>query len=207
MRRLALLVGGLALGTWGGVVAALWGPTLPWMPEALWQLMWLAVFVPFGAVAIAVADLWPEPRYWVRLLVASIVFAALLLGLAPSSRLGRWLRMRSFERLAVRSVSLVAAIRLYEKHHGHPPARLENLVPDLLPRVPSTGMRVYSSYAYLVGGEAALLYDGNPWLLLVRCGGPGINFDQFMYFPRQNYPAVGYGGRIERVHDWAYVHE
>jgi hypothetical protein len=36
---------------------------------------------------------------------------------------------------------------------------------------------------------------------------PGINFDQLMYFPNQQYPEFGHGGRIERIGAWAYVHE
>ncbi len=34
-----------------------------------------------------------------------------------------------------------------------------------------------------------------------------LNWDQILYFPNQNYPAKGYGGPIELIDDWAYVHE
>jgi hypothetical protein len=35
----------------------------------------------------------------------------------------------------------------------------------------------------------------------------GINFDQFYFIPSRDYPMSGLGGAIERVEDWAYVHE
>jgi len=35
----------------------------------------------------------------------------------------------------------------------------------------------------------------------------GINFDQFMYFPKTTYPKTGDGGVLERIGDWVYVHE
>jgi len=28
-----------------------------------------------------------------------------------------------------------------------------------------------------------------------------------LYFPKKDYPEKGYGGSLERVGDWAYVHE
>ncbi len=50
-------------------------------------------------------------------------------------------------------------------------------------------------------------HDNNPWVLIVHTPSGGINFDQFMYFPLQNYPESGYGGWLARIRDWAYVHE
>jgi hypothetical protein len=35
----------------------------------------------------------------------------------------------------------------------------------------------------------------------------GINFDSFLYLPLQNWPERGYGGVLQRIDDWAYVHE
>ena len=64
----------------------------------------------------------------------------------------------------------------------------------------------YPEYQYFVGEKAAS-YEGNPWVLYIFTPAGGINFDSFMYFPRQNYPDHGYGGSLERVADWVYVHE
>jgi hypothetical protein len=65
-------------------------------------------------------------------------------------------------------------------------------------------MRAYPEYRYTPN---ATNYEGNPWVITVFTPSGGINFDQFMYFPLTNYPKTGYGGWLERVGDWAYVHE
>lgn len=35
----------------------------------------------------------------------------------------------------------------------------------------------------------------------------GINFDVFVYWPEGNYPDSMYGGWVERIGHWAYMHE
>jgi hypothetical protein len=119
-------------------------------------------------------------------------------------QIGRQIRMSAFHRLADRSTPLVAAIRAYEQKHGSPPESLEALVPEFLPSVPSTGMGAYPEYQYCF---APRHYGGNPWVLIVPTSSGYLNFDQFMYFPLANYPRTGYGGSLERISDWAYVHE
>ncbi len=136
-------------------------------------------------------------------LAASIV---LIVATMAGLRLGNTVRMAAFHRLAERSTPLVQAIRSYESRHGAPPADLNALVPDFLPAIPATGIAAYPRYEYRADEEAAR-YDGNPWVLVVFTPCGGINFDQFMYFPLKNYPEKGYGGWLERVADWAYVHE
>ncbi len=46
-----------------------------------------------------------------------------------------------------------------------------------------------------------------PWALQVLPPVFGVGFDLMLYFPKQDYPENGYGGWLERVGDWAYVHE
>ena len=115
--------------------------------------------------------------------------------------------MDAFHSLAERSKPLVEAIFAYEKQQGEPPNELNDLVPDFLSSVPSTGMGGYPQYDYFVGAAAAEEYFDNPWVLEVFTPGPGINFDRFLYFPNQNYPETGYSGSLERIGEWAYVHE
>jgi hypothetical protein len=100
----------------------------------------------------------------------------------------------------------VAAIRAYDIAQGRPPASLADIVPTHLSAVPRTGIMAYPNYRYYVGPEAQR-YDKNPWVLVIHTPSGGINFDQFMYFPLQNYPQQGYGGSLVRIRDWAYVHE
>jgi hypothetical protein len=51
------------------------------------------------------------------------------------------------------------------------------------------------------------LYEGNEWILEVRASNGVMNWDSFLYFPNQNYPSAGYGGVVERMGEWAYIHE
>ncbi|MEO7297856.1 MAG: hypothetical protein ABI042_04690 [Verrucomicrobiota bacterium] len=101
---------------------------------------------------------------------------------------------------------MVEAVKKYEQTYGNPPESLEALIPKFLLQVPTTEMGAYPKYEYVVGDQAKR-FEGNPWALYVFTPAAGINFDQFMYFPLQNYPKKGYGGWLEQIGDWAYVHE
>ncbi len=136
-------------------------------------------------------------------LVAAIAYLPLAVG---GFILGSRIRSWGFDRLAERSDPLVSAIRAYTDANGHPPSVLGELVPAFLPRTPRTGIMAYPDYQYYAGTNAAR-FDGNPWVLVVHTPSGGINFDQFLYFPLQNYPSRGYGGSLARIRDWAYVHE
>jgi hypothetical protein len=146
----------------------------------------------------------PFPRLRRYSAAIALGSAAYLAAYVASVRLGDHVRVSAFHRLAEHSKPLVAAVRAFERKHGHPPESLQALVPEFLPAVPSTGMGAYPHYRYLTD---ATNYDGNPWVLVVFTPPGGIAFDQFMYFPLTNYPKRGYGGWLERVGDWAYVHE
>jgi hypothetical protein len=137
--------------------------------------------------------------------ISALCSGVYLIAYFVSPQMGDEIRMKAFHRLAERSKPLVDAIRAYEEKHGRPPDSLDALVPELIPSVPTTGMGAYPKYRYSVVTNAD--YDGNPWVITIFTPSGGINFDQFMYWPLTNYPAKGYGGWIERVGDWAYVHE
>jgi hypothetical protein len=47
----------------------------------------------------------------------------------------------------------------------------------------------------------------SPWELRVPCSHGLLNWDVFFYWPSRRYPQQAYGGSIERIGDWAYVHE
>jgi hypothetical protein len=120
--------------------------------------------------------------------------------------IGDRVRMHGFKMLAKRSNILITAIKLYEADYGKPPQSLNQLIPKYIKEIPKTGIGAYPTYDYKVG-EQAKEFSGNDWALAVFTPSGGINFDQFIYFPKQNYPASGYGGWLERIEDWAYVHE
>ncbi|HLD35539.1 MAG TPA: hypothetical protein VJC37_02370 [Planctomycetota bacterium] len=118
---------------------------------------------------------------------------------------GNSIRMKAFHELAKRSKPLVDAVKSYENKYGRPPETLEKLVPEFLVQVPQTGMGAYHDYKYET--DPGLCYN-NPWIIRVFCGGPGgIGFDEFMYFPKQNYNDFTNSPSLERVEDWAYYHE
>jgi len=121
--------------------------------------------------------------------------------------LGDRVRISGWETFARRSQPLIHAIEQYADDHAVPPQALSDLVPDYLPEVPNTGMRAYPEFHYDTGDETRERFAENPWVLSVFTPSGAINFDQMLYFPKQNYPKVGYGGGLERIGDWAYVHE
>jgi len=175
------------------------------------------MFVELGIIFIlpmfvVVPVLLLAPILWLfrktrRAALVALVFAVTyLLAMVVAVNSGHWIRMKGFSRLANRTKPLVAAIRGYEAKYGHPPEKLSILVPDFIRAIPTTQMRAYPRFEYIVG-EKAKDFDNNPWVLTVFTPSGGINFDQFIYLPRQNYPNRGYGGYIERLGDWAYVHE
>ncbi len=175
------------------------------------SFLWIELFlaVPFLAalLTLLVAPfLLTNPQYRPVALRSLILAAILALATLGGARLGARIRMTAFKDLALRSAPLVKAIRTYESKFGTPPQVLSALVPEYLPAIPGTGMAAYPNYEYQVG-EQASQYEGNPWALVVLTPSGGINFDQFIYLPLQNYPATGYGGMVERIADWAYVHE
>ena len=45
------------------------------------------------------------------------------------------------------------------------------------------------------------------WELRVPCSLGILNWDVFFYWPRETYPDYIYGGSVERIGKWAYVHE
>jgi hypothetical protein len=121
--------------------------------------------------------------------------------------LGHQVRRAGMHSFVERSRPLVEAIERYEHAHSAPPPSLQALVPRHLAAVPSTGMMAYPRYRYFTGEEAKDQYLGNAWALAVFTPGAGINFDMILYLPSQNYPEIGFGGSLEHIGDWAYVHE
>ena len=139
----------------------------------------------------------------IKLFLGCLIY--LIVGIA-CIRLHVDIRHNGFVNLAHRSRTLVSAIQQFETKYGKPPYKLEQLVPEFLPAVPKTGMGAYPNYEYLVVKDQTA-YEGNPWVLKVQTPGGGLNWDMFLYLPKQNYPQAGYGGVLERIEDWAYVHE
>ncbi len=172
----------------------------------LWiSLIWifpllLALLAMFGGL-VGILTRWKKRCLKISLFSLVFFFAGVLMVLS-----GNWLRMSEFSELAERSKPIISAIEGYEKTNGHAPSNLSSLVPEYLSEIPNTGMGAYPDYNFY-SGEKAKEYEGNPWVLEVFTPSAGFNFDIFFYLPMQNYPERGYGGVLERIGKWAYVHE
>jgi hypothetical protein len=185
-----------------------------WALVSSWGFKWVAGFwtaiglLPMLAlIGVAVCPfLLLSARRRRSALIGLLASVTCLVSFVIGVILGAHVRHKAFIGLAERSRPVVAAIRQYEAQHGKPPETLATLVPEFFTSIPQTGMGAYPGYEYFVGEKAAK-YDGNPWAIVVFTPSGGINFDKFMYFPLQNYPEKGYGGRLQRIGDWAYVHE
>jgi hypothetical protein len=165
----------------------------------------LAMLVPMAGIAVVFvcAPLSLVPRLRDGALKAMLGGAALVLLLWPTGCSAKLLRSAGFRLAAERAEPLIAAIERYRAAHGHPPARLDQLVPDWLlalpPRLPPLVIET--------GKDIPTHYHGNEWVLIASVPSGFLNFDQFLFFPNGAYPEHGYGGSLERIGRWAYVHE
>lgn len=166
----------------------------------------VASLFALGGIAVGVVGL-----FWVGSRNKALRTLALSTAVVAGSALGVWLgpvhKMQRIRHVAAAAMPLVHALESFVEREHRTPQNLAELIPRYVLAVPSTGMGGYSEWEYVTGPQARELYDGNPWVLLVKTGGPGFNFDTLMYFPNQDYPAVGYGGSVERIGVWAYVYE
>ena len=156
--------------------------------------------IPVGVVLIA-------KRKHLHLGVGAVLlgmYCFLMIGL--SIPYYRSVRHKAFVELAARSQLLVDAIGSFERKYGQPPNHLSELIPEFFTEVPRTGIGRYPTYHYQSKFENPTDYYDNPWFLKVSTR-DGMNFDQFLYFPKQNYPEKDFGGTLERIGSWAYVHE
>jgi len=116
------------------------------------------------------------------------------------------IRRHGFERLSREAAPLVSAIHDYEKKFGYPPENLEILKVSYPPGHVIKGGEL-PDFEYLPGALASDRYHGNPWVLILETPSGALRWDRFLYYPLQNYPSLGHGGWLERVGEWAYVHE
>ena len=135
-------------------------------------------------------------------LVIAICASAYLGGCGARQAVFGDARREAFVKLGERMMPLVNAIESYHHDQSAYPDSLDVLVPKYLDKLPSTGMGRYTNYNYYVG-ERAAHFEGNPWVVEIPAG-CGLGFNQFYYFPKQNYPS---NWPYERLGKWAYFHE
>ena len=140
----------------------------------------------------ATAD-WTVPQHWERYTTAEHAL---------------WeLRHAAFERAAETGNGVVAAIERFKHDNGDYPDDLGELVPKYLTQVPGTGLMGYQDYYYWKQGDATdrIKIDA-AYKLEIDCPF-GLNFDVFFYWPNLGHPERIYGGVVEPIGNWAYVHE
>ncbi|MBX7244117.1 MAG: hypothetical protein K1X53_01385 [Candidatus Sumerlaeaceae bacterium] len=182
-----------------------------------WVLLWWAflpmVLAAFGAAVLGAAGLVGLCFRRVRrdcliLMLGGAVYLLLAIPtFRPTIRLGNLIRMDGFRSAASRAEPLIAALWHYHGDHQKMPEDLNQLVPSYLPEIPATGLGLYPEFKYSRLPTGAKDDYGNSWTLVIPCTSGGVNFDTFRYHPSGVYPKDGFGGSLERVGDWAYVHE
>ncbi len=134
-------------------------------------------------------------------------FPQIAIGIIGGVSLGGWiggeLRMYGFELAAERAQPVVAAVEKYVEVNGQPPKELTELVPDYLSHMPQKLPPLE-----IVTDEGKLAeYGDNSWALTALVSRAMMNWDRFIYVPDGKYPGNGFGGTLERVGGWVYVHE
>lgn len=170
--------------------------------------------IPVAAVLLAM--LWGAVKLLARLfrlllrrppLNQDSLAPQITLGIIGGVILGAWiggeLRMHGFELAAERAQPLVAAVEKYFEVHGEPPEELSELIPDYLSHIP----RKLPPIEIVTDERALAEYGENSWALTALVSRAMMNWDRFIYVPGGNYPVNGFGGTLERVGAWAYVHE
>jgi len=129
---------------------------------------------------------------------------SIFIGAVAGGSISQHMKMEALPKLAERSNTLIAAIKLYEQKEGAPPDTLAALVPEFIPNIPTTGIGVCPKYDYrsLTNNWA---YGNNKWVLQVQGAGDPISFDTFIYLPMQDY-SILHETHIRKIGDWAYVH-
>ena len=94
----------------------------------------------------------------------------------------------------------------YERIYGTPPANLVT-VKNALPEADAVWPTSLPEFEYYSGYLAKERYHGNPWILRLEVPTGPLRWDQFVYYPLQNYPSLGHGGWFEPIGDWAYLHD
>jgi hypothetical protein len=137
--------------------------------------------------------------------VLAVTFFGLQFGLLRAFHPVSWFFRANAVRRSVASLAVVPpAVRAFAQREGRPPASLQELVPRDLAAVPATGFGAYSEIEVWPEGRVP---EGDTWGLAIPMSQGILNWDLLLYFPSGRYPPIGYGGRLERFGEWAYVHE
>jgi hypothetical protein len=197
----AAVATGVAYGPYVLLHAACLTGLGPWSTSGT-EMILIVPFLAFAVSGGAVLGLLvAQTRRKCTLILAAS--SPLVLLCPPTVFVSAKLRLLGFRLASDRAAPLVEAIHEHARRVGYPPESLDQLVPEYLPSVPGR----LPPIELVSGDKAREYYQGNPWVLTAIVSTGSVNWDKFLYFPLQNYPSTGYGGWLERIGDWAYVHE
>lgn len=166
----------------------------------LWVMRLLIVISPLVAWSLL-----KPPRKLAVWLLCTLYVVALLYFPYSLAPVDRGYRTRRFAAAAERGNVINDALSRYRRVNGDYPESLEDLVPEFLDEVPFTDLMAHPEFQYTK--EVSWSVPEGQYELLVWCGRGIGNFDRFFYWPSETYPEEGLGGWIERIRNWAYVHE
>lgn len=140
-------------------------------------------------------------KIWFWGLVLTSIFSLELL----SSGLVYSVRRASMKNASVVGKPIIEAIKEFKTDKGHYPASLEELVPSHLNLIPHTQMCGYPKFEYVTGKDIPSSSGGYELFIKTPLG--LLNWDVFYYWPSESYPERDKGGWVEKIDNWAYVHE
>lgn len=146
------------------------------------------------------------PRFRRRGLTVACVCAAFVVGTVGGIKMALPIERQGWLRVIARADPLVAAIHSHERRLGTAPEQLEELVPTELAALPTTGLGSSPEFHYRKADGTNRVF-GDRWAIRVRPPQVALGFDTLFYVPSETYPERGFGGVIERIDRWAYVHE
>jgi hypothetical protein len=111
------------------------------------------------------------------------------------------LRYIAASAVAARLDPAIAALQRYRAENGAYPDSLANVIPGYLPVAPSTRALAYPDYVYVRAGSRS----GSGGYELIVPMPHGGSFDELVYWPSENYPAVMSPGEVVRLGRWVYV--
>jgi hypothetical protein len=130
----------------------------------------------------------------------------LILGLLPALAVSFAAKQIIARGLVTRSAPVIAAIEAFHQARGQWPDRIEALVPEFLPAVPTTGSALYPEYDLYTGFQAEEF--GNPWVLVIPMY-ETLKFDALYYCPETDCGAAvrRIGGGTRRIGKWIFLDE
>jgi len=171
----------------------------------------LLAIVPFATFALGIALLIAGQiacyRGW--FVVALILMVAIGVGNVPAGwriKPGESIRRAGLERIMTNAQPAIEAIERYRIDTGEYPKSLTELTPKYLAALPPTGNAIFPEFGYRSPGSN-WIWNIPEYELFVRTPTGALNWDQFVYRPGRDYPDEHSAVAVERIGDWAYLHE